>query len=378
MPYRPLRLKPQPRPWAQKKVALPALNKLDLSLDGVSSSVGIYIDDYLMTLRRQHDPYEDIELKKRDGSARFISAPNEPFKSLHEDFYKKYLQESELFHTSAFAYIKGRSAVQCARKHEHAEWLVKVDVKDFFHTIDERMIYREFRRRGINKFNSFFLARFLTREPSKFQGSLPTKYRRHRSNPASKLFDVETRKIGFLPQGSPASGALSNLIFFDTDNRLEEVARHFGVTYSRYSDDLLFSSTSNFERAEAGQLLTAVARVLRTRGFQINSQKTRIIPPGARKQVLGVLVGSPGLRLPKAIRSQLDRELRGIETFGFAKHARHMRNESEFKLINRLYGNLVWAHEVDPRWASPRIQRLREQAERQLGELAAPPNGEQD
>lgn len=378
VPYRPLRLKPQPRPWAQKKGPLPALNELDLSLNGVNNSIGLWVDDYLMTLRRQHDPYEDIELKKRDGSARYISAPNETFKSLHEDFYKRFLEETELFHASAFAYIKGRSAVQCARKHENAEWLVKVDITDFFHTIDERMVYREFRRRGVSKFNSFVLSRFLTREPSRFKGSLPAKYRRHQSNPGFKLFDVETRKIGFLPQGSPVSGALSNLIFFDADNRLEEIAAHYGMAYSRYSDDLIFSSTSKFERTEATKLLIAVTRVLRKQGFQINSQKTRIIPPGARKQVLGVLVGSPGLRLPRAKRSQLDRELRAIETFGFIKHARHMREESEFKLLNRLYGNLVWAHEVDPGWAGPRIQGLREQAERQLGELAAPSGGAQD
>jgi RNA-directed DNA polymerase len=354
------------------------LNELDLSLEGVYGSLRVDLDEYLMTLRRQHDPYTDLEFEKRDGTSRYISAPHEPLLGIQDALHKQYLSEPKLFHDSAFAYIKGRSAVQCARKHEDAEWLIKVDIDDFFHTIDERMVYREFRRRGVTKFNSFVLARFLTREPSKFKGSLPSKYRRHQKNPASKLFDVETRRIGFLPQGSPTSGAISNLVFFDLDNQFEELAHQRGLSYSRYSDDLIFSSTDDFERRNATQTLQTVVRTLRRKGFDPHLGKTRIVPPGARKQVLGVLVGSPGLRLPRARKSRLDRELWAVRTHGFTKHARHMREPNEFKVLNRLYGTLIWANEIDPSWSRPRIEALREAAESQLGEISGASKVEKD
>ena len=370
MPYKPIRLKPTLHARTQKRVRLETLNALDYSMDGIYDSLGMDADEYLMTLRRQHDPYTDLEFLKRDGSTRYISAPNDHLKLLFESFYKRYLATPALFHNSAFAYIRGRSAIQCARKHENATWLVKIDIENFFHTIDERQVYREFRKRGVNKFPAFVLARFLTREPSKFKGALPAKYRRHRGNPASKLFDVESRRLGFLPQGSPASGAVSNLVFFDLDNLMEKLAQDFDVAYSRYSDDLTFSSTKKFDRPKASKLLERAIRALRAAGFSPHPQKTRIVPPGARKQLLGVLVGHPGLRLPRARKKQIETEIWAVQNLGFRKHAKRVRAQNEFQVLNRLHGTLVWAHEVDPKWAAPRLESLQAAAEAQLGELA--------
>jgi RNA-directed DNA polymerase len=369
MPYRPMRVSASPRPWHQARQPLTQLNELEVSMDGAYGSLGLDYDNYLMTLRRQHDYYTDLEFKKRNGQTRFISAPNDFLKPLLEEFYKQHLSDPALFHNSAFAYIRGRSAIQSARKHENANWLIKLDIEDFFHNIDERQIYREFRKRGVNKFPSFVVARFLTREPTGFKGALPSKYRRHRANPASRLFDVETRKLGFLPQGSPASGAVSNLVFFGIDNLMEELANDFDVTYSRYSDDLAFSSTGEFDRASATRLLQGAVRTIRAYGFSVNPTKTRIVPPGARKQLLGVLVGEPGLRLPRSRKKQLDKELWAVETHGFRKHAKHLRAANEFQVLNRIHGTLVWAYEVDAHWAEPRLQILQAAAEKQLGEL---------
>lgn len=369
MPYKPMRVKAAVKPWLQTRESLDSLNALDVSMEGAFESLGLDPNQYLMTLRRQVDHYTDLEFAKRDGRTRFISAPNELIKPLLEDFYKRYLSEPRLFHGSAFAYIRGRSAVQCARKHEAANWLVKIDIEDFFHTIDERQIYQEFRRRGVKKFPAFVFARFLTREPSGFKGALPSKYRRHRANSSSKLFDVETRRLGFLPQGSPASGALSNLVFFGVDNLMEGLAQEFALSYSRYSDDIAFSSPEQFDRQKATRLLERAIGILRAHGFSVHKEKTRIVPPGARRQLLGVLVGEPGLRLPPARRKRLDTELWAVQTHGFKKHSRYLRVANEFQLLNRLHGELTWAFEVEPNWAEPRLQILQAIAEKQLGEL---------
>lgn len=150
---------------------------------------------------------------------------------------------------------------------------------------------------------------------------------------------------------------------------MEELANEFDVTYSRYSDDLAFSSTGAFDRPSATLLLQSAVRTLRAYGFSVHPTKTRIVPPGARKQLLGVLVGEPGLRLPRARKKQLETELWAVQAHGFRKHAKHLRAPNEFQVLNRIHGTLMWAHEVDPQWAQPRLKILQVAAEKQLGEL---------
>jgi RNA-directed DNA polymerase len=253
--------------------------------------------------------------------------------------------------------------------HEDASWLIKVDVNDFFHSIDERQIYREFRRRGVQKYRSFALARILTRSPEAFEGPLPRKYRVHRRHSLSKRFGVSEKRLGFLPQGAPTSGAISNMVCFDLDRAISEVSKRHQVRYTRYADDIILSGAGGFDRAAAVSILGEVRRVIERAGFRVNTEKTRILPPGSRLKVLGVLVGGPGLRLPKAKKTDIDNHLRAIEKYGFRKHAHRLGLKDDYTLLNRVYGNLLWGHEVNASWAKPRLLKLRQLAVEQLGDV---------
>lgn len=323
---------------------------------------------YFNQLRRGKDYYQTIEHKKSNGEKRFISVPTQNLLEMQEAILKHYLSEPFLYHSAAYAYIKGKSSNACARVHKNATWLIKIDISNFFHHIDERQVFRELRARGIQEFDAFALARFMTRVIDERVEWLPRKFSLQRRHKLSTKFQVRRKRLGFVPQGSPTSGAISNLACFDLDNDISAITEPHGLSYTRYADDLIISGEKGFDREFVESILKQVLSIVRRNGFKTNTQKTRIIPPGARMRILGVLVGGGSLRLPVETRKRLDNELRSIEKFGFKSHARFTKFKNEAALLNHLYGYFVWALDVNQNWAEPRIERLKELAEAQLGD----------
>ena len=315
--------------------------------------------DSRLVVNPESELYSTIEMKKRDGLTRYISHPNKRLREFQKEVLVGFLSRADLVHESAYAYVRGRSSVQCAEVHREAKWILKVDIEDFFHSIDNSQVLWELQRRGVSKERAKNLAHLLTRSFETFEGRKPARA-------GLKRFQTQHR---FLPQGSPTSGAISNLVLFDFDEEMARHAKAFGLTYSRYSDDLIFSSPNKFERPAAEKALQRIIKSMKVLGFRPNQSKTRIIPPGARLQVLGVLVGGGRLRLPKIERKRVDTHLWAIDKFGFHEHRKKIGSQSEYSLLNSINGYLTWAHSVDPEWAGPRQESLVALARKQLGEV---------
>ena len=88
-------------------------------------------------------------------------------------------------------------------------------------------------------------------------------------------------------------------------------------------------------------------------------------------QVLGVLIGGTGLRIPPDKKKAFDKSLRAIRKFGFEKHAEFLEESNPYSLVNKLHGYLVWASEVEPAWAYPRLAELGELVKSQLEDQLA-------
>ena len=386
---------------------------------------------------RREALYDDRVATKKNGSKRYISVPNGTLARVQKSLLGK-LDDADFVHESAFAYVPGRSAVQAAAIHGQARWLVKLDIKDFFHTIDNRRVYQELRRRGVLKFQAFLISTLATRTPligdAAFD-SLPRKYRSRvwtskgdrlayynvfqqmidRANAAVEKLNLHEKSVkdeaylygsfrldqdeardlaeavrriqadvkfldlsetapirrvlAYLPQGAPTSGALANLVCYRMDCDFEKMASQLGLIYSRYADDITFSSSGDFSREFAERVLRDGIQVLRRNGFIANTEKTRVVPPGARLRVLGLLVGHPGLRLDRSFKSKVERELYLIAKFGFLASRIGLGEDEDQEpssIANRLLGKLVWANQIEPDWAQLRISKLRtlyEQAE---------------
>jgi hypothetical protein len=98
-----------------------------------------------------------------------------------------------------------------------------------------------------------------------------------------------TTQRNVLPQGAPTSPVLTNIICRKLDHKLTGVAKRFGLSYTRYADDITFSSMHSVYQ-ENGEFLTELHRIIREQGFHVKTNKTRLQKDGYRKEVTGLRV----------------------------------------------------------------------------------------
>jgi hypothetical protein len=103
-----------------------------------------------------------------------------------------------------------------------------------------------------------------------------------------KVTDGENVKY-VLPQGAPTSPTITNIICDKLDHKLAGLAKRFGLNYSRYADDITFSSSHNVYQEES-DFRKELQRIITEDGFVINDKKTRLQKRGSRQEVTGVIV----------------------------------------------------------------------------------------
>jgi RNA-directed DNA polymerase len=292
-------------------------------------------------VERKRDPYDNIARPKSNGLLRAISSPHPPLMEVQRWILRNVLRSVRI-HPSSYAYQANRSIVQCAKQHVGARWLVKLDLHDFFGTIAERSVYRVFQQLGYPPLISFEMARLCTR----LRGSyLPYQ---HPNNSYSSIVTYGVPYPGELPQGAPTSGALANATSYRLDRRLNDIASSRGLAYTRYSDDLTFSAGNDFDRDQAVRLIAVVSHTVANEGFRVHKRKTRVVPPGARQVILGLLVDHDSVRLLPEFRRRIEGHIRGVAKFGLAKHAQHRGFRSVLSFVNHVDGCLAFAFGVQP------------------------------
>jgi RNA-directed DNA polymerase len=258
------------------------------------------------------------------------------------------------------AYRRGYSILDAAAPHCGARWMLKIDVWNFFSSMSERQVFYAFR--SLNVYPDllcFELARLCT---TTLTGNWLHRGGRWDSMAAYQRYPTISgyarKQIGHLPQGGPSSPALSNAVCVRLDRELSDLAESEGLTYTRYSDDLCFSTASNWSRSAAVALINKVDLHLSGSGLVRNRSKTRVSPPGTRKIVLGLLVDTTRPRLPKSFKSKVDTHIRGIEEFGLSAHVSHRNFKSAIGFVRHLNGLVQHAEFVEPDWGGVRSARL--------------------
>lgn len=320
-----------------------------LSLGHLAHLTGVEYGFLREIVERGIDPYSDIVLRKRTGGARAIAAPGARLMSVQRWILASSLT-AQRPHSASFAYQNGRSSVQCAQVHIGARWMVKLDLHDFFHSIGEGRAYRVFRECGYSALVAFELARVCTRPAAGREGRMALD--RYDAIPVYAI-----GATGVLPQGAPTSGALANLVMRPLDVALDEIACSIGANYTRYSDDLTFSFSGSFSRERGRSLIRDVTARVGQQGLVIHRKKTRVVPPGARKVVLGLLVDEDRVRLLPEFRRRVEGHIRGVRRFGLVEHARARRFRSVLSFIAHVDGCLAYAADVDAHWVG--VQRER-------------------
>lgn len=135
----------------------------------------------------------------------------------------------------------------------------------------------------------------------------------------------EKTKRNVLPQGAPTSPVLSNIVCQKLDFLLSGVAKRFGLKYSRYADDITFSSMHNVYKPES-EFLKELHRIIREQNFHIKESKTRLQKDGYRKEVTGLLVNNK-VNVQKRYIKQLRMWLYYWERYGFERASEFFKKQ---------------------------------------------------
>ena len=173
------------------------------------------------------------------------------------------------------AFRPGLSIVDNAKLHTNSKELVRIDLKDFFPSITFIRVRGFFESLGYNSGISTILALLCTDSPRVLLIHKGQSY----------FVKIGERN---LPQGACTSPALANLIANKLDRRLHKYTEKVGWFYSRYADDLVFST--NKTDMAAHRLIRAVENIVNGEGFIINERKTKIMRAPKRQTVTGLVV----------------------------------------------------------------------------------------
>ncbi|MCB2190649.1 MAG: reverse transcriptase family protein [Deltaproteobacteria bacterium] len=299
--------------------------------------------------RNIDEPYEVFQIRKRIYSKkkayRIVCVPSPDLMCVQRWIAHKILRLGDT-HPASMAYAPDSKIYRAALQHCECKWLVKIDVKRFFESISEMKIYHVFLQFGYHPLVAFEMARICTRV-----GKGSTFWRKPQWIPQRhvyyKITDYMSDRLGHLPQGAPSSPMLANLAMKSLDQKLQRIADKFQVSYTRYADDLTFSTKDKvFGKHNSRKIVRKVYDVLRAHGLLPNTLKTTISHPGARKVVLGLLVDGPKPRLSRQFRSRIRQHLYYLQKDPIA-HARARGFISVWGLRNHIQGLLAHTKEID-------------------------------
>ncbi|WP_391486059.1 retron Ec67 family RNA-directed DNA polymerase/endonuclease [Acinetobacter pittii] len=263
---------------------------------------------YILFSKSINYQYEKFEIDKKDGSKRIIHAPKEKLKELQRSLANvlnecyNIIEKNRLNLTNKYQCvlshgfrnklvldlpISNKTNIKLkskefifgitsnAKAHINKKYILNIDLKNFFHSITFGRIVGFFEK-NIN-FN-------LTKKVAILIAQIAT-------------YRDSTNMVGFLPQGSPCSPIISNLISGILDKRLYEFAKENKCTYTRFADDITFSTNiknfptnlailSNEKYTPSNQLI----RIIEKTGFLINPTKTRLNTFEDRQVVTGLVV----------------------------------------------------------------------------------------
>ncbi|MGA5454850.1 reverse transcriptase family protein [Streptomyces umbrinus] len=263
--------------------------------------------------------------RKKHGGIRELFKPNPPFdaisKNLHRSFTSLFSYEAP---DHVHGFVRGRSTISNASQHLAKRCVLRMDLEDFFPSIDAATTKASLREQG-------------------YEGKAAD-------------FAVNLVTIGGkLPIGLSTSPLLSNLVFLSTDRSLAEYAQSEGLSFTRYVDDLTFSGDVT-DRHSAD-----ISRILDDAGWSVNTRKTAFMRRGGPQYVTGLYVGeSDGPRIPRKVKRKMRWILHVISKFGYDIYMTEFGGEDEGMHRHRLLGWACYIAAVEPDVGYPLLRAFDE------------------
>lgn len=209
--------------------------------------------------------YTHHKIRKRKGSYRHIYAPDEELKEFQINLLKEFYKVKP--HSSCHGFVPDKSIVTNAAPHIKKDYVLSMDIKNFFPSTVTSKVERIF---------STFYPNHLEYLPFVI-------YKNH------------------LPQGAPTSPYLANFALYDFDCRVTEKIKNFKGAYTRYADDITISWNNQIDIKD---LFSFLNKELSSSGYFLSKRKTKLMNRNQRQKVTGIVVNQK-LSIPKEIRNSL-------------------------------------------------------------------------
>lgn len=226
---------------------------------------------YILYKADKEKLYNKFEIPKKSGGVRVIYAPEYPLKIIQKrlaDKLTKYYEEvitiNSISSKIPHGFIPDRSIITNAEIHRNKKFVLNTDLKDFFPSLHFGRV------KGYFEKNKYFK---LTPKISTMIAQL-------------------TCYDGSLPQGAPTSPIISNLICSILDYKILEIAKKYKFNFTRYVDDLTFSTNNNKSSKNIDSFLDEIRYIVEKTGFKLNDTKTRLQFKDSRQEVTGLTVNN--------------------------------------------------------------------------------------
>jgi RNA-directed DNA polymerase len=273
--------------------------------------------------------YSTFDVPRRNGGTRRIEAPIRTLK-----FIQRLLHESlsRLYgpHPAVHGFLADRSIVTNAKCHLGRRYVLNIDLADFFPSITRKRIYGR-----------------LVAEPYGLDKKV-----------ANLIAALSTNRYARLPQGSPSSPVIANMVTAQLDADLAELCGQLRCRYTRYADDMTISTArgemspdlARYPNAQGtGQVIIGdrLTAAIERNGFRINHRKSRLYSHSTRQICTGLVVNgenpSPHREYMRHLRSLVDHWRRnGWRDAAQVLHEKENRRllEDRQKLVNHVNGRI--------------------------------------
>ncbi|PSB01001.1 reverse transcriptase domain-containing protein [Merismopedia glauca] len=304
----------------------------NLSPELVAEQLGVNYHSLIELLQQLDEIYRDFVIPKKSGGVRTIKTPMSireiirgyedgyfPLLDIQKKLSKEILQPVYQPKPCVHGFTAKKSIVTNAKAHTKKKYVLNLDIQDFFSSINFERVRKMFMAQPYNANDEV-------------------------ANLLAQICCYED----LLPQGAPTSPIVSNMVCAKMDSQLLTLAKKYKATYTRYADDITFSTNlDEFPEAlgsvadEGGIRRFVVGEELReilnSNNFEVNERKVRLQTQNSRQEVTGLTVN----RFPNVDRKfvrQIRSMLYAWQRFGIEQAAGEYssRYDKKYKyLINR-------------------------------------------
>lgn len=279
-----------------------------------------------------------INIAKKNGGKRLVYSCESDVLSSTLKILNSNLNSIYKPPASVHGFVKRRNIKTNATQHLGKKYVLVLDIENYFDTIKSQLINRAFQDIGFTK---------------------------EASQSLTKVVSFRSKLV----QGFNTSPTLANIVFKPLDKKLEKLAP--GITYSRYADDLYFSSDEEFE------IKDKVQNIISEFGFKINEEKSKLMKRGWHQYVTGLTIFDDSYpRISKKVKRKLRQQIYYINRFGYRSyvlyelkktpqdyfHSAEVKEKVDSQIQDleiKLNGWLLFINSIEPQFAKKYSELLK-------------------